>query len=142
MSITLNDLTAISLCVVTQELLDTKRFQQNFCDNLLLRARDTSLEPLITPLKRDLNNPELQKKFFDGYKAAIINNIDKIIAIVSSRYSRLDMRAVEKIVANGKNLIKNLLLANNFAQIAELYPTFKSNITLPTYQLFSASMKV
>lgn len=141
MALTLSDLTPISLCIVTQELFDTKRFQQNFCDNLLLRAREASLEPLILSLKRELNNPELQKKFFDGYKAAIINHIDKIIAVVSSRYSRIDLRTVENVVREGKELIKSLLLANSFAEIAALYPVFKSKVTLPTYQLFLAAVE-
>jgi hypothetical protein len=140
--ITLNDLTPVSLCIATDELFDAKRFVQNFCDNLLLRDRDSSIEPLIRALKNDLNNAELQKKFFDGYKAVIINNLDKIIALVASRYSKIDVRTVESIVKEGKALIKKVMLVNSFEQMAELQSVFKAKVFLPTYQLFLASVKV
>lgn len=141
MTVTLNDLTPVSLCIATEELFDAKRFVQNFCDNLLLRARDRELEPLITNFKRELNNPTVQKKFFDGYKAVLLNNIDKVLSLVAGRYSKMDFKAVERIVKEGKSLIQKILLANNFLEIAELHPTFKSKIFLPTYQLFLASVK-
>jgi len=63
MAVTLNDLTPISLCIATEELFDAKRFLQNFCDNLLLRARDQQLEPLIMSLKHELNNPTAKRSF-------------------------------------------------------------------------------
>jgi hypothetical protein len=141
MAVTLNDLTPISLCIATEELFDAKRFLQNFCDNLLLRARDQQLEPLIMSLKHELNNPTAQKKFFDGYKAILLNNIDKILSLVSGRYSRIDLKAVESIVKEGKELMRKILLANNFLEVSELHSTFKSKVFLPTYQLFLTSMK-
>jgi len=141
MAVTLNDLTPISLCIATEELFDAKRFLQNFCDNLLLRARDQQLEPLIISFKRDLNNPVVQKKFFDGYKAILLNNIDKILSLVSGRYSRIDLKAVESIIKEGKELMRKILLANNFLEVSELHSTFKSKVFLPTYQLFLTSMK-
>ena len=136
MPLTLNDITPIGLCVATQELFDTKRYRQNFCDNLLLRERDKNLEQYLVPLKRDINSIESQRKFVDGHKAAIINNIDKIIAIVSTRYQKIDYKAVEKIVNEGKSLLKKLLFADTFEQIGALESTFRKNISLPVYSLF------
>jgi len=141
MGVTLNDLTPIGLCIATEDLFDAKRFVQNFCDNLLLRARDQQLEPLITSLKRELTNPAVQKKFFDGYKAILLDNIDKILSLVAGRYSRINLKSVESIVKEGRDLMRKILLANNFLEISELHPTFKSKIFLPTYQLFLASIK-
>jgi hypothetical protein len=141
MSVTLNDLTPVSLCVVTEELFDAKRFLRHFCDNILLRDRDQQLEPTIISFKRELNSPVTQKKFFDGYKAILLSNLDKIISLVSGRYSKIDLKTVERIVKEGKALIQKILLANNFLDIADLYPTFRSKIYLPTYQLFLASME-
>jgi len=141
MSLTLADITPIGLCVATQDLFDAKRFQSNFCDNLILRARDQRLEPKLTSLKRDLNSIITEKKFLDGHKTAIINNIDKIIGLVSSRYLQVDLRLAESVVSSGKELIEKIMFADNFEQIARLESSFKTKITLPVYELFMGYMK-
>lgn len=141
MTLTLSDITPIGLCIATQDLFDAKRFQQNFCDNLLLRARDKNLEPKLTMLKRELNSTSTEKKFLEGHKTAIINNIDKILSLVSSRYSQINFRVVETIVSDGKQLINEVLRADSFEKIAELEPLFKSKITLPVYELFIQYLK-
>ena len=133
--ITLADITPIGLCITTQELLEVKRFQQNFCDNLLLRMRDENLHPGISSIKKELNS-DLKRKYFDGYKAVIINNLDKIISLITSRYYKIDMKVVEELVKSGKNLIKRIADSNNFDEIFDLAPVFKSQILLPTYNLF------
>jgi hypothetical protein len=131
----------MGLCIATQDLFDAKRFQQNFCDNLILRARDKNLEPKLSMLKRELSSTMTEKKFLEGHKTAIINNIDKILSLVSSRYSQIDFRLVQNIVLDGKQLIDKVLYAENFSNIAALEPLFKSKVTLPTYELFIASLK-
>lgn len=141
MTIALSDITPIGLCVTTQDLFDAKRYQQNYCDNLLLRAKEKDMEPVLIPLKREINSLISQKKFLDGHKAVIVSNIDKILGLVSTRYTQLDFRAVQSIVNDGKELIKKVILAENFNQISSLEPTFRSKITLPTYSLFIESMK-
>jgi hypothetical protein len=141
MTLTLSDITPMGLCIATQDLFDAKRFQQNFCDNLILRARDKNLEPKLSMLKRELSSTMTEKKFLEGHKTAIINNIDKILSLVSSRYSQIDFRLVQNIVLDGKQLIDKVLYAENFSNIAALEPLFKSKVTLPTYELFIASLK-
>ncbi|HKZ45263.1 MAG TPA: hypothetical protein VJ343_01005 [archaeon] len=141
MPLTLADITPIGMCLATQDLFDAKRFQSNFCDNLLLRARDKKLEPSLNSLKRELSSIMTEKKFLDGHKTAIISNIDKIIGLVSSRYSQVDMRLAEGVVANGRDLIEKVMFADNFEQIARLEPSFKTKVTLPVYELFMAHMK-
>jgi hypothetical protein len=136
MTLTLHDITPVGLCIATQNLFDAKRFQQNFCDNMLLRARDKTLEPKIVSLKRELNSSFNQKKFLEGYKVVIVDNLDKIFSIVSSRYTLLDLRMVEGIISNGKKLIDKVLSTDNFETIASLESEFKSKITLPVYELF------
>lgn len=136
MTLTLHDITPVGLCIVTQNLFDAKRFQQNFCDNMLLRSRDKTLEPKIVSLKRELNSSFNQKKFLEGYKVVIVDNLDKIFSIVSSRYASLDLRMVEGIISNGKKLIEKVLSADSFETIASLESEFKSKITLPVYELF------
>jgi hypothetical protein len=127
--------------MATQELFDTKRYLLNFCDNLLLRAKDKDLETVLLPLKRDINSSMSQGRFLDGHKAAIISNIDKILSLVSSRYAQINFKTVEEIVKEGKQLIKKVLYADNFDQIAGLEPTFRGKVVLPTYSLFIESMK-
>lgn len=141
MPITLADITPVALCISTQDLFDAKRFQLNFCDNLLLRAKDEILEPTLVKIKRELNTKGLEKKFLEGYKIVIISNIDKIIGIVVSRYSKIDLKLAQSIVIEGKDLIERVNLANSFEDIAKLEPVFKSKITLPVYEMFLSYLK-
>ena len=141
MTLTLSEITPIGLCIATQELFDAKRFQANFCDNLLLRSKHSRLGPKLTMLKRELNSEMTQGKFLDGHKTAIISNIDKILGIVSSRYSQSDFKAVEKIIEDGQDMIDRIIFSNSFGSIAALEPSFKTKITFPVYELFVNSMK-
>jgi len=141
MTLTLHDITPIALCIATQDLFDARRFQTNFCDNLLLRARDKYLGPKLSSLKRELNSYTAEKKFLEGHKTAIINNIDKIIALVSSRYLQIDMKLGENIISSGKELIEKVMSANSFEDISKLEPEFRSKITLSVYKLFIEYMK-
>lgn len=141
MTLTMQEVIPIGLCIATQDMIDAKRFQQNFADNLILRNRDRTLEPKITPIKRELNSATLQKKYLEGHKTAIVNNIDKIIAVVASRYAELDLNLVDSIVYNGKMIIGKILNADSFGKIAELDSVFKSKITLPVYDLFIRHLK-
>ncbi|MBI2084731.1 MAG: hypothetical protein HYT70_03935 [Candidatus Aenigmarchaeota archaeon] len=135
MALAMQEITPLGLCISTQDLIDGRRFQQNFCDNLLLRDRDRELHAKLMPIKRDLNS-KVQNRYLDGHKIAIVSNIDKIIAVVSSRYAEIDLNLVDSIVFNGKLLIHKVLNSESFDKIAELEPVFKSKITLPVYDLF------
>jgi hypothetical protein len=141
MVLTLSEITPIGLCIATQDLFDAKRFQANFCDNLLLRVKNSMLGPKLTMLKRELNSTMTQGKFLDGHKTAIISNIDKILGMVSSRYSQSDMKAAGKIIEDGQELISKIISSNSFEDIAALEPVFKTKITFPVYELFVSSMK-
>jgi len=141
MSINLHDITPVGLCIATQDLFDAKRFRTNFGDNLLLRSDDKKVKPKLMSIKRELNSSIGEKKFLEGHKTAIINNIDKILSLVGSRYTQIDLKAVESIFENGKELIDKVFFATNFDDIARLEPTFKTKITLPVYELFLDQMK-
>ena len=141
MPVTMVDMQPVGICMVTQDLFDAKRFQRNFCDTLLMRAKDRVMEEVLVAAKRELNASATEKKFLDGYKIVIASNIDKILSIVSSRYAQIDHRMVEEIVTSGKDLMKRIMFADNFDQIASLEATFKSKVNLPTYHLFLESMK-
>lgn len=141
MPLTMQEVIPIGLCVATQDMIDAKRFQKNFADNLVLRARDRTLEPKLTPIKRELNSSIYQRKYLEGHKTAIVNNIDKIISLVASRYSELDLNLVDSIVYNSKLIIEKVLNADSFDKIAELDPVFKSKVTLPVYDLFIRHLK-
>jgi hypothetical protein len=141
MSLTLADVNPVGLALATQDLFDAKRFQSNFSDNLLLRERDPKLDPLLTNIKRELNSSFSQKKFFDGYKAVIISNIDKIIGLVSSRYFQIDMKIAEGVVENAKAMIEKVIFTDSFEQLSKLEPAFRTRVTLPTYELFMTFMR-
>ena len=140
MPLTMQDIKPVSLCIATEELFDSKRFRENFCDNLVLKARDKEIEELVSPLKKEitLRNP---KKFLEGYKAVIMSNIDKILSLVSARYSSVDFKKVEDIVKSGKELIKKVYFAESFEEINSLGEIFRRKISLPTYSLFISAMR-
>lgn len=135
------DIKPIGLCITTQELFDTKKFLLNYCDNMLLRGGDPVLSNKLNAVKRDLNSIRTQPKFLDGYKAVLINNIDKIIALVESRYAKTFSEDVQLVKKSGKNIIEKIMNAHSFDEIAILEDVFKTNIVLPTYRLFIDDMK-
>ena len=139
--LTMHDLTPISLCLVTQDLLDSKKFQLSFCDNLVLRLKDEKLSESLIRIKRDLNSFLTEKNFFEGYKAVIISNLDKIIGLVSSRYTKVDFKLASEVVESAKEIMEKVLKAKNFQEISALESTFKSKVTLPVYHLFLESIK-
>jgi len=141
MPLTLHDITPIGLCIATQDLFDARRFQSNFCDNLILRSKDKELGPKLTSLKRELNSTAMEREFLNGHKTAIISNIDKILGLVSSRYMKIDFRVAENVFSSGKELIKKVLVCETFRDIGRLESEFKSKITLPVYELFIGYMK-
>ncbi len=141
MALTLNDIKPIGLCITTQELFDTKRFLYNYCDGLIIRSKDDQLVNELTVFKRDLNTFRTQLKFLNGYKAIITNNIDKILGIATSRYSKDEPRMVEQLVMNGKDIIKKTLRTNSFEEILAMENEFKTKVTLPIYELFIKNLK-
>jgi len=141
MALTMQEVIPLGLCIATQDLIDARRFQLNFADNIVLRSRDRTLEPKLTPIKRELNSSTLQKKYLEGHKTAIVSNMDKIMALVASRYAELDLNLADSIVYNGRLIIEKVLKAESFEKIAELDPVFKSKITLPVYDLFIRHLK-
>lgn len=141
MMINMSDLMPISLCLATQELFDSSRFRRNFCDYSVLRSSDKSTADFIWPMKRDMNSSENVSKFLEGHKAVIASNIDKVLSLVSSRYTNTDIRLVGEVMKHGRELIKKVAVAHSFEEIASMEPIFKSKITLPVYSLFNQYMK-
>ncbi|MDI6806904.1 MAG: hypothetical protein QMD14_03800 [Candidatus Aenigmarchaeota archaeon] len=133
MPLTIADLMPLALCLATQELLDTKRFRKSFCDNLLLGRRD-DLQLRLLNLKRELNLSETGRKFFDGYKATIISNLDKIIGLVSA-YTKVNPTITQHIVSTCKNIMGEILLVDSFEKISEFESKFRSEVTLQLFRL-------
>ena len=70
----------------------------------------------------------------------LASTIDKIIGLVSSRYT-YETEAVEKIRMNAKDMIKKVIRAESFEEILGLENEFKTKVTLPTYELFIKDLK-
>lgn len=134
--ITIADLTPIAFCIQTDDLFDFRSFKSGFGDYITLMEKDRELSNFIIPMKRELNSQD-QRNFLNGYKLVIIRNLDKILSLVKSRYERIDSKTVEKIIEEGKKLIRDVILAEDFERISSLEPRFKSKIMLPTYSLFN-----
>ncbi len=141
MVLTLHDIKPIGLCITTEELFDTRRFILNYCDGLILRGNDQNLASELTRVKREMNAFRTQFKFLEGYKAIIACNIDKILGLVASRYTKVEPNKVEKIIMDGKNLVKKIINTKGFEEIPALESEFKSKITLPIYELFITELK-
>jgi len=129
----------LALCMATQQLFD-RRFRSNFADNLLLRDRDIKLEPSLVKIKRELNSSMTESKYLGGHKTTIINNIDRILALVI-RYAGVNLRTVESVVRSGKDIIKKVMAAESFDEIGQMEAIFKSQMTLPVYELFTEKSK-
>ena len=136
MHITMTDMMPVGLCLATNELFDAVRYQRNFCDHTLLRARGSGMESTLTPLKKELNSSDYQKKYLEGHKAAIVSNIDKILSIASARYAKMNFRSIEALTIHGRSLMNKVIAAESFQELSFLQPTFKSKITLVVYEMF------
>jgi hypothetical protein len=132
--ITFQEIEPIGLCIATQGLFD-KRFRSNFGDTMILRDKDAALEPTLMKIKRELNSGMSERKYLEGHKMAIVNNIDKILAL-AGRYVSTSINETDAIVTNGKGLMKKVLNAESFDEIGTMEGEFKSKITLPVYELF------
>jgi len=139
--ITLAELTPLAFCIQTDDLFDFRVFQSSFGDHIVLRERNLELSEFIVQMKRDLNSSMNQVKFLDGYKLILVRNLDKIMSLVQSRYSTIDGATVDKILTSCRQLIKKVLVAENFQKIQELEPTFKKEVLLKVYSLLSKTIK-
>jgi len=139
--ITLAELTPLAFCIQTDDLFDFKVFQSSFGDHIVLRERNPELSEFIVQMKRDLNSSMNQVKFLDGYKLVLVRNLDKIMSLVQSRYSSIDEVTVDKILTSCRQLIKKVLVAENFQKIQELEPIFKKDVLLRVYSLLSKTIK-
>jgi hypothetical protein len=139
--ITLAELTPLAFCIQTDDLFDFRTFQSSFADHVVLREKDVELSEFLVNTKRELNSSMQQAKFFEGYKLVLIRNLDKIMSLVQSRYSSIDESTVNKVLSSCKQLIKKVLIAENFQKIQELEPTFKKDVLLRVYSLFSKTLK-
>jgi hypothetical protein len=139
--ITLAELTPLAFCIQTDDLFDFRVFQSSFGDHIVLRERNLELSEFIVQMKRDLNSSATQVKFLDGYKLVLVRNLDKIMSLVQSRYSSIDGATVDKILTSCRQLIKKVLVAENFQKIQELEPTFKKEVLLKVYSLLSKTIK-
>jgi hypothetical protein len=139
--ITLTELTPLAFCIQTDDLFDFKMFQSSFGDHIVLRERNPELSEFIVQSKRELNSTMQQIKFLEGYKLVIVRNLDKIMSLVESRYSSVDKAAVDRILTACRQLIKKVIVAENFHKIQELEPTFKKEVLLRVYSLFTQTLK-
>jgi len=137
---TMQEMEPLALCIVTQQMFD-RRFRTAFCDSTLLRDRDLKLEPEILRMKREMNSGMTERKYLEGHKANIINNLDKIVALVG-RYARADVHGAEAVVKNGKDMMRKVLAAGSFDEISGMDAEFKTKITLAVYELFVRHSKM
>ncbi len=140
-TITLHESSLLGFCLVTQELLDHKKFILNFCDGVILKSSDTSLKQPLVEMKKELNSFKVQKKFLDGYKAILLYNMDRILNMTVSRFAKVDPKSVEKIVESIKSIMKKVSTLQDFDSFSGLDAEFKKKVTLPIYELYIKSEK-
>ncbi len=141
MPLTIRDMKPVGLCITTEELFDTKRFLGNFCDGLLMADIDSGLKNRINYVKREMNAFRTRNNFLHGYKTILADNIDKILRIVASRYKKSNFKEVNQIITDGRDLVRKILNAQEFENIADLEVDFKNKISLPVYHLFLENLR-
>ena len=139
---TLADLNPLAFCIQVDDMLDFKNFQSTFGDHLILRERNKEFEEFFIDIKRRINLTSTQQEFLQGFKLVLIRNIDKIMSLVESRYSSIDKKTVDSIISICKDLIRKVLVAEDFQKIQELEPTFRRNVLLQVYSLFLKTIRV
>lgn len=142
MVVTMHEVAPLGLCMITEDMLDAKRFLLNFCDNLIIRGDDQRLKSRLTDIKKELNAIRTQQKFFEGYRAVILNNIDRIINLTKSRFERVDPKIVGSVVNDGKDMMRRVLNTQSFEELTRLAPEFKRKITLRVYELYLKTQRV
>lgn len=138
--ITMQEMEPLALCIVTQQMFD-RRFRTAFCDNVLLRERDLKLEPELLRMKREMSSNMTERKYLEGHKASIINNLDRIIAL-AARYAKADVHGTEAVMKSGKEMMHKVLAAESFEELASMDAEFKTKITLAVYGLYSRHEKM
>lgn len=139
--ITLAELTPLAFCIQTDDLFDFKNFQSGFGDHIVLREKNPELQEFLVDMKREINSSMRQAKFLEGYKLVLIRNLDKIMSLVEGRYSSIDRKTVDTVLDACRNLIKKVLIAEDFQKIQELEPYFKRNVLLQVYSLLNKTLK-
>ena len=138
--ITMQEMEPLALCIVTQQMFD-RHFNAAFCDNMLLRERDLKLEPELMRMKREMSSGMTGRKYLEGHKADILNNLDRIVALVP-RYAKSDMHGVEAVVRNGKEMMHKVLSAESFEDLSSMDAEFKTKILLAVYELYLRHSKM
>jgi len=137
--LTMQEVEPLALCMATQNLFD-RRFRSNFGDTILLKDRDPSLERDFLRIKREMSSSMTTGKFVNGHKMNILFNMDKILFLLP-RFKNVDMSKVDLISSNIKDLMKKVVEASSFDDISEMEAMFKSQVTLPVYELYVRKSK-
>jgi len=138
--ITMQEMEPLAYCMVTQQMFD-RRFRAAFCDNTLLRERDLKLEPELLRIKREMNSGMTERKYLEGHKANILNNLDRIVTLVA-RYAKADVHGTEAVMRNGKEMMRKVLAVESFDELSSMEAEFKTKILLAVYELYSRHSKM
>ncbi|MCX6820586.1 MAG: hypothetical protein NT016_01400 [Candidatus Aenigmarchaeota archaeon] len=138
--ITMQEMEPLAYCMVTQQMFD-RRFRMAFCDNTLLRERDMTLEPELLRMKREMNSGMTERKYLEGHKANILNNLDRIVVLVA-RYAKSDVHGTEAVMRNGKEMMRKVLAVESFDELSSMDAEFKTKILLAVYELYSRHSKM
>ncbi len=137
--LTMQEIEPLALCIATQNMFD-RRFISSFGDNVILKDRDPDLERSFLKIKREMSSGMTSEKYLEGHKMNILYNMDKLLVLVS-RFVRVDMRNVETIASNLKDIMKRVVEAGSFGEIDTMESMFKSQVTLPIYELYVKQTK-
>ncbi len=134
MGLLLKELKPLAISLVLEEILDSKRFRKNFCDNLLLRLGEFKNEELVS-VKRELLGERSAGKFFDGYKAVIMFFLDELIGCVNESFGATEQLMVQRLTNRCKEILERILHSKDFKELEGMEGVVRKEVTLKIVEL-------
>lgn len=127
------ELNALELSNIVDELLKTKRFRYNFCDNIILSLKVRDLSQELMPVKRKLEMLS-PREIVESYKLVLLYLMDLLIEKVQ-RFKAKNFNLTNSVMNEIIRLMRLIWQAHDFEEIQELEPEFKSNVQHQIYKL-------
>lgn len=137
----MTELKPLAFAMVIYDMLDTKEVKL-VGDAIILKYKDPFMEKEFQRIRKELMLSSTSNKYLDGFKLALLYNLDKLLPLVASRYKSLDPARTQEIQVRIKEMMRkvitNVVDVNDFDRLKD---DFKKHVLLPIYQLFNDSRR-
>lgn len=137
----MTELKPLALAMVIYDMLDTKEVKLTG-DAIILKYKDPFMEKEFQKIRKELMLSSTSNKYVDGFKLALLYNLDKLLPLVASRYKSIDPARTQEVQTKIKEIMRkivtNVVEMNDFDTLKD---EFKKNVLLPIYQMFNDSRR-